>query len=132
MKRSGLRRSSSARRCSKTSLVFRLPPRGVRKLSGVGGLTGQDDLHPLAAEDVIEGGLELGVAIAKHELGSQLTILQPPGQGSEPGEEPQGFLKRERKLSPAVDRVVEKCRNVILPRIAPAWRKEVSLLSGGR
>ncbi len=41
-------------------------------------------------------------------------------------------MKREPKLSPAVDRVVEECRNVILPRIASAWGKEVSLLSGGR
>ncbi len=39
-----------------------------------------DDLHTLALEDLVEGGAELGVAITEQEPGTQLSVLQLPGQ----------------------------------------------------
>ena len=39
-----------------------------------------DDPHAFAAEDLIEGGIELRVPIAEQELGHQLTALELPGQ----------------------------------------------------
>lgn len=39
----------------------------------------QASLHTLRAEDVIEGGGELAVAIAEQELGLQSSLLQLPG-----------------------------------------------------
>ncbi|HKA12413.1 MAG TPA: hypothetical protein VKI99_18270 [Candidatus Dormibacteraeota bacterium] len=39
-----------------------------------------DDSQPLGAEDLIEGGAELGVSISEQELDLQSPILQPPRQ----------------------------------------------------
>lgn len=37
-------------------------------------------MDALAAEDVVEGGGELGIAVAEQEPGAQLAVLQLPGQ----------------------------------------------------
>src|SRR6266545_122577 len=50
---------------------------GIRSRRPIGQT---DDLDALAAEDLVECGGELGVAVAEQEPGAQLAILQLPGQ----------------------------------------------------